>query len=126
MAFPITVTDVRDLCPQAAGVSDSKIQVYIDLVNQVDACLDGGSVPDSVQKFLKTSAVCHYLVRGMGGTVKSESDMDGASVTFDTYKVGGYGLSSTTFGQDILSSGYQSCFAFMDAQPNRFITAVGR
>ena len=127
MAFPITITDIENLCPTAAAVNDATIEMYIDLVSEnVDACLDGANVPDTVQKFLKSSAVCHYIARSQGGTVKSESDMDGASITFDTYKVDGYGLSSTTFGQNILSSGYQSCFAFMDAQPNRFIVAVGR
>lgn len=126
MAFPITVTDVENMCPAAASVHESTIQSYIDVADQVDACLDGANVPDALQKFLKTSAVCHYITRSQGGTVKSESDMDGASVTFETYKVDGYGLSSTTFGQNILSSGYQSCFSFMDATPSRFITAVGR
>ena len=126
MAFTVTITDVENLCPAAASVADDTIQMYIDVVAQADACLDGASVPDTVQKFLKTSAVCHYIARSQGGTVKSESDMDGASISFDTYKVDGYGLSSTTFGQNVLSSGYQSCFTFMEAMPNRFITAVGR
>jgi hypothetical protein len=126
MAFPITVTDVENMCPAASSVDETVVQMYIDLVDQVDACLDSSNAPDSIQKFLKTSAVCHYICRSQGGTVKSETDMDGASVTFETYKVDGYGLSSTSFGQNILSSGYQSCFAFMDASPSRFITAVGR
>jgi len=127
MAFPLTITDVENLCPEAASVNDATIQMYIDLVSaSVDACLDGANVPDEVQKFLKSNAVCHYISRSQGGTVKSESDMDGASVTFDTYKVDGYGLSSTVFGQNVLTSGYQSCFAFMDSRPSRFITAVGR
>ena len=126
MAFPLTITDVENLCPAAASVNDDTIQMYIDVVSQADACLDGANVPDEVQKFLKSNAVCHYISRSQGGTVKSESDMDGASVTFDTYKVDGYGLSSTIFGQKVLTSGYQSCFAFMDSRPSRFITAVGR
>ena len=126
MAFTVTITDVENLCPAAASVADDTIQMYIDVVAQADACLDGANVPDTVQRFLKTSAVCHYIARSQGGTVSSESDMDGASISFDTYKVDGYGLSSTTFGQNILSSGYQSCFSFMESMPNRFITAVGR
>lgn len=126
MAFTITITDVENMCPQAASVNDATIQLYIDLVAQADACLDGANLSDTIQQFLKTSAVCHYIARSQGGTVKSESDMDGASISFDTYKVDGYGLASTTFGQNLLSSGYQSCFAFMDSMPNRFITAVGR
>ena len=94
MAITITKTDVVNICPEAASVSDGAIQMYIDLVSQADACLDSSSVPDAVQLFLKTSAVCHFISRASGGVVKSESDMDGASVTFDVYKVDGYGLAS--------------------------------
>lgn len=126
MAYTLTTTEVKAFCQEANALDDSVIQVYIDMVAQADTCLDINSVPDAVQKFLKLNAVCHYLSRSQGGVVKSESDMDGASVSFDTYKVDGYGLASTTFGQNVLSSGYQSCFAFMDAVPNRFITAIGR
>jgi len=126
MAITITETDVVALCPEASALSSSAIQLYIDMVAQADQCLDDNNVPLAVQKFLKTSAVCHFISRAGGGTIKSESDMDGASVTFETYKVDGYGLASTVFGQNLLSSGYRNCFAFMDAMPNRFMTAVGR
>lgn len=126
MAAILTISDIKAMCPEAASVADSTLQMYIDVVAQADTCLDTGSVPDSVQLFLKANAVCHYVARSQGGTVKSESDMDGASVTFDSYKVDGYGLASTTFGQNILSSGNKACFNFMDAAPNRFITAIGR
>ena len=126
MAYPISIQDINDICPESEAINDGVIQMYIDTVAQADACLDASLVPNSVQKFLKSSAVCHLIARSTGGTVKSESDMDGASVTFDTYKVDGYGLTSTTFGQNVYSSLYSSCFDFMNAMPNRFIRSMGR
>jgi hypothetical protein len=124
MAVRITQTDVREFCVEAESLSDSAINVYIEMVSQADACLDLNLVVDAVQRFLKLNAVCHYIVKSTGGQVKSERDMDGASVTFETYMTDGYGLSSTTFGQAILSTGNR-CFLFMNARPSRFITAFG-
>ncbi len=125
MAIVISVADVKDFCAEAASLSDSAIQIYIDMVNQADACLDLNLIIDAVQKFLKLNAVCHYIAKAGGGQVKSERDMDGASVTFETYVTEGYGLASTTFGQAILSTG-NICFEFMNAKPRRFMVSVGR
>jgi hypothetical protein len=124
MAVRITQTDVREFCVEAESLSDSAINVYIGMVSQVDECLDLNLVVDAVQRFLKLNAVCHYIAKANGGQVKTERDMDGASVTFETYITDGYGLSSTTFGQAILSTGNR-CFLFMNARPSRFITAFG-
>jgi hypothetical protein len=126
MATLITVTDVKDFCAEAASLSDSAIQIYIDMVNQADVCLDLNLIIAAVQKFLKLNAVCHYITQAGGGQVKSERDMDGASVTFETYQREGYGLVSTTFGQNILNSGNSVCFGFMNAKPSRFMVATGR
>jgi len=125
MAEIITVTDVNDFCEESTALSDSAVQVYIDMVDQADECLDLNLVSAAVQRFLKLNAVCHYITKGSGGQVRSESDMDGASVTFETYKTDGYGLASTSFGQNILSTGNQ-CFAFMDAKQNRYLRSAGR
>jgi hypothetical protein len=126
MATFITVTDVKDFCAEAASLSDSAIQIYIDMVDQANECLDLTLVVAAVQKFLKLNAVCHYITQAGGGQVKSERDMDGASVTFETYQREGYGLVSTTFGQNILNSGNSGCFGFMNAKPSRFMVSVGR
>jgi hypothetical protein len=126
MAIVISVADVEDFCAEAASLSDSAIQIYIDMVNQADACLDLNLIIDAVQKFLKLNAICHYITQAGGGQVKSERDMDGASVTFETYQREGYGLVSTTFGQNILNSGNATCFGFMNAKPSRFMVSVGR
>ena len=125
MAILITVTDVKDFCDESSSMSNGAIQIYIDMVNQADSCLDINVVPCGVQKFLKLNAICHYIAKAGGGQVKSERDMDGASVTFETYTTEGYGLSSTTFGQAILSTG-NVCFSFMDSRPSRFMRAVGK
>ncbi len=127
MAFPITVEDIKTFCPESATVSDAMIQMYIDYIDEMaNNCLDGRNAPDSVQIFMKTNAVCHLISRGQGGQVKSESDMDGASVTFETYRSAGYGLASTVFGQNILNGGFRACFGELDQRPNRFVAAVGR
>ena len=125
MAIVITVADVKDFCEDASSLSDSAIQIYIDMVNQADACLDLTLVITAVQKFLKLNAVCHYIVKAGGGQLKSERDMDGASGTFETYTTEGYGLASTTFGQAVLSTG-NTCFEFMNTRPSRFMKSVGR
>ena len=125
MAVRITATDVKDFCAEADALSDSAIGVYIDMVSQADACLDLNNVADAVQKFLKLNAVCHYIAKSSGGQVKSERDMDGASVTFETYMTEGYGLASTTFGQNLLSTG-SVCFDFMNTRPSRFMQAIGQ
>ena len=123
MAEIITIADVQEFCPEAANLSDAVIQRYIDVVDQADTCLDAQSAPAAVQQLLKLSAVCHFLVRKFGGQIKSQRDFEGASVTFQTYESDGYGLLSTTFGQDIASSQYRDCFFFMDQQTNRFIVS---
>ena len=125
MATFITVADVKDFCADAGSLSDPAIQIYIDMVNQADVCLDLTLVIDAVQKFLKLNAVCHYIAKAGGGQVKSERDMDGASVSFETYVTEGYGLASTSFGQAVLATG-NTCFTFMDARPSRFMTVAGR
>ena len=125
MAVIITATEVKDFCAESSSLSDSAINVYIDMVSQADACLDLNLVVDAVQRFLKLNAACHYIAKSTGGQVKSERDMDGASVTFETYMTDGYGLASTTFGQAILSTG-NGCFSFMNTRPSRFLTAIGR
>ena len=126
MAIVISVADIKDFCAEAASLSDATIQIYIDMVNQADECLDLNLIITAVQKFLKLNAVCHYIAKAGGGQVKSERDMDGASVSFETYVTEGYGLVSTTFGQNILNSGNSTCFGFMDAKPSRFMVSVGR
>ena len=119
MAVLIAVADVKDFCVESASLSNAAIQIYIDMVDQADACLDLTVTPDTVQRFLKLNAVCHYVTKSGGGQVKSEGDFDGASVSFETYKSEGYGLTSTTFGQAVLSTG-NSCFSFMDTRPSRW------
>ena len=126
MAKFITVSDVTEFCEAASSVTNSAIQTYIDMVDQADECLDLNLVVTAVQKFLKLNAVCHYISQAGGGQVKSERDMDGASVTFETYQRDGYGLVSTTFGQNILNSGNSGCFDFMNSKPSRFMMAMGR
>lgn len=123
MAETITIADVKDFCPEASTLSDAAIQRYIDFVSQADACLDANSAPAATQQLLKLSAICHSITRKSGGQVKSERDFQGASITFETYKTDGYGLLSTTFGQDIVSSGYRDCFEFMDQKNNWFIVS---
>lgn len=127
MAFTITPADVQAFCPAAGALDTSKIQIYINMVNQADQCLDSKNIADEIQQFLKLNAVCHYLTReaNNGGAVKSEK-ADALAISFDNYKQEGYGLSSSTFGQNILSSGDSDCFEFMNQRPSRFMVSFGR
>lgn len=126
MAEAITVSDVNEFCPASKGVADNVVNLYISLSDQADDCLDAKNTPADIQKLLKLSLVCHMLTRKSGGQVKSQSDFDGASVSFAVYEADGYGLASTTYGQGILSTGYGDCFGFANKQPSQFIRSVGR
>ena len=46
MAIVITIADVKDFCLEASSLSDSTIQIYIEMVNQADVCLDLNLVAD--------------------------------------------------------------------------------
>ena len=124
MAVTINASDVKTFCPESSSFNDTVIDLYISTIDQSDACLDAQSVPDDIQKALKLSAVCHFLTKHSGGQVRSQSDFEGASITFDNYKTDSMGLASTTFGQFIQSSQYASCFSFMN-KSTRFLKAVG-
>ena len=125
MAVVILIKDVNDFCAESEGLSDIAVQVYIDMASEADACLDASLVSEPVQRFLKLNAVCHYIAKTNGGQVLSETGMDGESVSFSAYRMDGYGLASTTFGQAILSTG-NACFEFMNKTPSRFIRSFGR
>lgn len=125
-SYLITPNDVKDFCGSASGLSDTAINRYIAYINQADQCLTSNDVPCDIGQFLKLSAICHYMTRKFGGQVKSQRDFEGASISFAHYETTGYGLSSTTFGQDINSSPYSDCFDFLNRKPNRFIQTVGR
>lgn len=122
----ITKEELNDFCPESTTLSDAVVNYYITMANQSQACLAGYNLDDDIIKFLQLSAACHLLTRRMGGQVKSQTDFEGASQTWSTYDLGGYGLESTTFGQDALSSGYAGCFDYLNAKPNRWMKSAGR
>lgn len=122
----IIVDDVTDFCPPAGSLSSAALQRYVDMANLTEACLVGKGADESIIEFLQLSLVCHLITKQFGGQVKSQSDFEGASVTFETYQTKGYGLESTTFGQNILSSAYYDCFKSYNKKPSTFIKSIGR
>lgn len=127
MAVTITISDVKGFCPAADLTDDCTIQLYIDASNVADECLDNNNVPNAFQRLLKLQAVCHQMTKASGvGQVKSQTDFEGASISYETYKIEGYGLESTTFGQAIKSSPWASCFGFLDTRSSRFMVSFGR
>ena len=123
MAAILTIDDVRNVIE--TGASDHQIQMLINFVDQADACLDAAGVPCETQLLLKSYAVAHLLTMQSGGQVKSERDMDGASVSYSVPQ-GGYGLSATNYGQMILSMVGSDCIEDLIDKPQRFAGAIGR
>lgn len=126
MAVTLTASEVKAFCPTAGGLSDADIDMYIGVAGRADACLDNNQVDDDTQRLLKLNAICHLLTKKMGGQVKSQSDFEGASISWEIYQAKGYGLSSTTFGQQIKSLDFSGCFSFLDHKQGRFMQSTGR
>lgn len=121
MAVIITVTEVREIC--ATNASDTAIQILIDFVDQADDCLDLNQVPEETQRVLKLYTVCHMLTMQDGGSVKSERDMDGESVTFGK-AFDKDGLGATSYGSLIQSMPGYSCIAALIDKPRRYFNVV--
>jgi hypothetical protein len=117
MAAIITIQDVQDFYPNT--LSNNMISRLIDFVSAADTCLDANAVPEAAQELLKLLAVAHLLSVQSGGDVKSETDMDGASVTFRDIK------SSSPFIDQLRSMPGYSCIQSLVDKPKRFAAAVG-
>lgn len=126
MPVTLTATEVKAFCAAAGGLSDSDIDMYIGVAARADQCLDNNQIDDDTQRLLKLNAICHLLTKKMGGQVKRQSDFEGASISWQTYQSEGYGLSSTTFGQQIKSLDFSNCFGFLDQKQGRFMQSTGR
>lgn len=123
MAVEITVQDVKSFC---AGVSasDATIDLYIAVAAEADACLDSRNVPESIQKALKLNAICHSLVTAQGGFIQSESDFDGASVSFSVNQ-NAKGLARSSFGEAILGLDRWGCIKNLFGTKRRYARAIG-
>lgn len=116
MAVVITAAEVNDFYP--SGASDAVINSLIAFIDQADACLDASGISDETQKLVKIYAVCHMLTMQSGGGVKSESDMDGESVTFaSTFDK--QGLAGSPWGSMLGSMDGYSCIAAIIDKPRR-------
>lgn len=116
MAAVITAADVNDFYP--SGASDAVINSLIAFIDQADTCLDSSGISSDTQKLVKIYAVCHMLTMQFGGGVKSESDMDGESVTFGN-AFDKEGLLSTAWGSMLRSMDGYSCIAALIDKPKR-------
>lgn len=117
MPATITIQDVKDFYPNE--LPDSVITRYIGLLAQADTCLDKNSVPEVSQELLKLTAIAHLLTVQQGGGVKSEQDMDGASVTFKGTK------GASPHIEQLRSMQGYSCVQGLVDKPKRFAASVG-
>jgi len=124
MSVIITYQDVIAFCPDAAAFEQSTIEMLIAISNQADSCLDANNVPDDMQKYLKLLFVCHSLAMQQGGQIKSRTDFDGASITFNV-PVAGKGLSATSYGQLMLDTHWSKCFSFANNRAGFFMASLG-
>lgn len=83
MAISITVEEVNEFC--STGATDSKIQMYIDVVlDKYEACLES-SYSAVAAKNLAMSGVCLMLENSnTSGRISSERAPNGASTSYDT------------------------------------------
>lgn len=121
MAAIITIQDVKDFAP--TSVPDSVINRYIALLATADQCLDEKGVPQPSQELVKLYAIAHMLTMQQGGGVKSETDMDGASVTFAGMSQSG----ETSYLEQLKSlDGYGCVKAIVNnSRQKRFSASVG-
>lgn len=127
MAAAITVSDVKE--GFATTVSDSEIEMLIEIVDGADACLDAAAVPGARQRALKIYAVRHMLqmqVNGGKGAVRSESAPSGASRSYSGW-AGGDGLMSTSYGSLLKQLDTTGCVTgILENDGNVMILSVGR
>lgn len=121
MAVTITASDVNDFYP--SGASDAVINSLIAFIDQADTCLDANDIADETQKLLKIYAVCHMLTMQSGGGVKSETDMDGESVTFAN-AFDKEGLLGSPWGSMLRSMPGYSCIAALIDLPKRSVAIL--
>lgn len=121
MAYTITVTDVNNTAD--LNTSDENIRCIIDLIDLADECLDLNQVPLEAQKLAKIYAVLHMIQMQQGGGVRSESDMDGESVTF-ARSFSKQGLGGSPFGQLLSNMQGYSCIARVIDRPRRSFNTV--
>lgn len=117
MTSPITVQDVKDFYPNS--LPDSVILRYINMFAQADQCMDDNGIDTFSQEIVKLTAIAHMLSIQQGGTVVSETDMDGASVRFKESK------GSTQYIDQLRSLPGYSCISRFIDKPRRFAVAVG-
>jgi|SRR6478609_6387601 len=127
MAAVITVDDVKD--GFSTTVSDTEIQMLIDVIDGADACLDANEVPEAKQKILKIYAVRHLLaMQGNGGkgTVKSERAPSGASRSYSDWQ-GGTGVDASPYGAMLKQLDSTGCIVTLLESGNRMaFMSVGR
>lgn len=123
MAVVISIEDVR--ADYETALSDSAVQLAIDIVDGADACLDTRGVSDPVQRALKIYGARHqlYMQDNSGrGSVRSES-ADGAGRSFSGYS-GKYG---SPYGELLKQQDVYECVwgLFDNSGPSLFVAAVG-
>lgn len=97
MAVSITYDDVVN--GYETTVVQDEIDMYIDIINLSDACLDAALIPDQKQRAMKILAVRHILqmqANGGLGVLTGRRAPSGASQSFAAWR--GVGISSSTYG----------------------------
>lgn len=89
MAAQITVDDVKPLMAELGfTVPDAVLQLLIDQVNPVTACMDGAGYSDSLQKLMLIYAAVRMAALSGARKISSQSAPSGASRSF-TYDSAG-------------------------------------
>jgi hypothetical protein len=122
MPTSITTYDVREV--YNTELSDTVIAMYIGVLSSADPCLDALGLESIQIKVLKSLTVAHLIVINESGQVRSESDMDGASVTYDIKNVG-EGFSETSYGRLVQGMPGYECIQALFDKPRRFAGAIG-
>ncbi|MEQ3653692.1 MAG: hypothetical protein ABNH21_06585 [Glaciecola sp.] len=121
MASQLYVEDVQQFFDTTS--SSYAIQLHISMLASIDSQLDELGLDPFEQQLLKLNTIAHLLTMAEGGQVKSESDMDGASASYNV-NIEGQGFSATTFGQTAQGMRGFDVISDLFDKPKRFAGAV--
>lgn len=122
MASQLHVDDVKKFFETTSN--DYSIQLHISMLASIDSQLDELGLDPFEQQLLKLNTIAHLLTMAEGGQVKSESDMDGASASYNV-SIEGQGFGATTFGQTAQGMrGFEIISELFD-KPKRFAGSIG-
>ena len=106
MSITLSPADFKARFP-SVNAPDVAIQDFIDMVAQIQPCLEA-NYPDAVARMIAYNLVAHFCEESSGKRVKSQTETNGASQSYD-FGTGKDGLGSTSYGRVALQMDTAGC-----------------